>query len=231
MSENSRCIAIILLSVAIICALCITVPLYFIGYKDGLKKNAELRNTTCIVYRNDDIRPTTCSRECNCRTEYYVDRCYTYDNNGNAHSYSCTKSEEVCDTCDYTCYQGFYYFYYWVGPKFFNLSYNDLDAIEVGKNYTMIAGGVRYDTVQLTRNYLSNYPIGLTWPCFFNIHDHTIVLDKLYEPETYYVIYVVFLIISLFICCLSIIYGVASCCEIGNKSPEKANCVFATQLC
>ena len=169
--------ALALLFVGALLLVAVGTPLYTAGYTDSVADDANLRNATCVVTRDDDVRPDTCTRSCNCRSVPYTGTCYS---STTKQYYACTKYHTVCDTCTYPCWTGYYYVTYAVAES----------------SITYASEAETRDARADVEAYLARWPVGKQWPCFYNVMVPSDVRDSLYAAQEYYVAAVVFLVLG-----------------------------------
>lgn len=146
----------------LICCLMPGLLLYFLGYQARVIENKDLVETTCKII-DHKVYPRTCEESCNCITT-----CISYSSNG------CTSYTTTCQTCYYTCYDGYLIVNYTIQKT----------------NYTndMCAYSGYESSHDVVSDMNSNYPIGTSVACYYDPRDvNTVQLT--YYPTTVYLVF------------------------------------------
>ena len=153
--------AIIIISVSIFIFLLTFLPLYFAGYVANMIWNYYAVQTNCLI-TNHSVLPDTCSYSCNC---------YQSCTTNSKGSQTCT---QICQTCYYTCYDGYVTF-----------RYQDENNNTYTPQVEVVSG---YDYSSDVNNYLNTYyPLDINVICYYNTRNPSDFKLKEDNPRGYYI--------------------------------------------
>lgn len=160
MSISYKWGSLIVFAITSICCIMPALLLYFLGYVANSNWDRAAIKTSCNVTAHQ-VEIDTCSYECGCYR---------------------TTSVTLCNTCYYTCFDGYITLDYVTSN---GIAYTNTIEIDAGWNYS--------DDVINDLN--KNYPIGNSITCYYNPDNPTNVKLKLANTKVFFGFFIVF-------CCL-----------------------------